>query len=117
MATRQECEGALRTLAARLDEAARSHPGARPPDRTVRCTLPDLGTSFAGVLRGGSLIDIAEQDETGVADPPAQVVFTIRSDDLIDLVDGRLAFATAWTSGRLKISASLRDLLRVRSLL
>jgi hypothetical protein len=114
MATTRECEGALRALAARLDEAARSHPEARPPDRTVQCTIPDLSTAFTGVLRGGALHDIAEREPTGSR---AEVMFTIASDDLIALVDGRLGFATAWTTGRLKINASIRDLLRVRSLL
>ena len=38
-------------------------------------------------------------------------------DDLVALVDGRLNFALAWATGRVKLEAGLRDLLRLRSLL
>ena len=36
---------------------------------------------------------------------------------LPDLVNGRLEFAPAWLSGRIKIHASVRDLIRLRALL
>lgn len=38
-------------------------------------------------------------------------------DDLVALVDGELNFAKAWGSGRVKLHASLRDLLVLRKLL
>jgi hypothetical protein len=39
------------------------------------------------------------------------------SDDLVALVSGRLSFAPAWATGRVKLEAGLRDLLRLKSLL
>ena len=39
------------------------------------------------------------------------------SDDLIALTDGELDFAKAWLSGRIKVEASVRDLLKLRSML
>ena len=34
-----------------------------------------------------------------------------------DLVDGRLPFPHAWATGRIRLDASFRDLLRLRSLM
>jgi hypothetical protein len=112
VADRERCETALRGLAARLDQlVARDSRPPRAPDRTLMCRLPDLGTSYTAELRAGCLRDIAE----GVN--AAQITFTLSSDDLIAITDGRLAVAAAWASGRLRVEASIRDLLRVRSLL
>ncbi|MGF7236982.1 MAG: alkyl sulfatase, partial [Frankia sp.] len=61
--------------------------------------------------------DLAEQTDDNDEAAAAQIVLTVRSDDLIALTDGSLPLATAWASGRLKVAASVRDLLRVRSLL
>jgi putative sterol carrier protein len=75
------------------------------------CRLPDLGTCFAAELRGGTLRELTEEAR------PAQITFTLSSDDLIAITSGRLSVRSAWATGRLKVDASLRDLLRVRSLL
>ena len=39
------------------------------------------------------------------------------SDDLVALTDGHLHFGKAWASGRLKLEAGLRDLLRLRKII
>jgi hypothetical protein len=113
MADKTQCEAALRTLADRLDKHAGAG-GTRPrtPDRTIVCRIPDIDTCFSAALRSGSLTDVVEGNRRD-----AQITFTVNSDDLVAVTDGSLSFVTAWTSGRLKIDASLRDLLRVRSLL
>jgi hypothetical protein len=41
----------------------------------------------------------------------------VGSDDLVDLVEGRVSFLSALTSGRVRVDASIVDLLRLRSLL
>ena len=41
----------------------------------------------------------------------------MKSDDLIALTDGKLNFAAAWATGRVKLEAGLRDLLRLRKIL
>lgn len=38
-------------------------------------------------------------------------------DDLVAMVGGDLNFAKAWASGRVRLEAGFRDLLRLRSLL
>lgn len=113
MADKAQCEAALIALANRLDEHTRK--GGRPPstpDRTLVCRIPDIDICFSGALRSGSLTEIVEGDRSD-----AQITFTVNSDDLVAVTDGSLSFISAWTSGRLKIDASMRDLLRVRSLL
>lgn len=108
MATEEQCEQALHTLAARL--AAADSSSANGYDRTLSCALPDLGIVFAGRLHGGRLDDIAKTDKRD-----AQVKLTMSSDDLVALVDGRLKMSSAWATGRVKIDAGVRDLLKLRS--
>jgi hypothetical protein len=38
------------------------------------------------------------------------------SDDLVALVDGTLKMAPAWASGRVKVEAGVRDMLKLRSI-
>jgi putative sterol carrier protein len=112
MANSEECEAALRLLAEKLDKHTYAHGKHQTPNRRVMCRIPDLGTAFSGELRDGQIVDIVERES-----PDAQIVLTLRSDDLIAVTDGTLPVATAWATGRLKIDASVRDLLRVRGLL
>jgi putative sterol carrier protein len=62
-------------------------------------------------LKDGQLIEI---DRASSRD--AQVRLAMSSDDLIALVDGRLKMAAAWATGRIKVEASIRDLIRLRSI-
>jgi putative sterol carrier protein len=111
VATVRECRAALKELARRLDDAT-DPVRAQAQDRTVSCRITDLDVTFRGVLAGGSLVDVTE----AISSQPAQIRLTMSSDDLVDLVAGRLQFAHAWATGRVKLHASLRDLLRIRSL-
>lgn len=109
MATVEQCEAALQTLAER---SARKGPQQRlDVDRTLSCTITDLGITYTGRLTGGRLTGIGQTSE-----PVAQVRLALRSDDLVALVDGELGVASAWATGRLKIDAGMRDLLRLRSI-
>ena len=110
MATADECERALQGLADRLatSETSRRKAGF---DRTLSCTISDLDIVFAGRLKEGQLLDIGR---TKTKD--AQVRLAMSSDDLIALVDGRLKMAPAWATGRVKVDAGVRDLLRLRSI-
>jgi hypothetical protein len=80
-------------------------------DRTLSCTLTDLEVTFAGRIHDGTLTDIRQ-----VSGGRAQVRRRMSSDDLLRLVDGELNLAAAWASGRVKIDASVFDLLKLRSL-
>lgn len=110
MATVEDCEQALHTLAERMTDA---DPGHRPTsfERSLSCTLRDLGVTYTGRLSGGHLVGIA-QAQAG----SAQIKLTMTSDDLVAMVDGRLRMATAWATGRVKIEAGVRDILKLRSM-
>jgi predicted lipid carrier protein YhbT len=112
MASIDDCEAALSRLGAALDDTDH-HLKKHANDRTVSCRVPDLGVTFCGELADGRLVDIRVEDRP----EPAQIRLTVASDDLVALVDGELPFAHAWATGRVKLDASLRDLLRLRSML
>ena len=80
--------------------------------RTVSLRVPDLDTTFQGTLRSGVLEDVTTEPRDR-----AQIRLTINSDDLIQLVDGDLNFASSWARGRVKLEASFGDLLKLRKLL
>jgi alkyl sulfatase BDS1-like metallo-beta-lactamase superfamily hydrolase len=109
VATVEQCEQALQALAARM---AASAPAQRELDfdRTLSATISDLRVVFAGRLKNGQLLDIAQ-----TASRDAQVRITLTGDDLVALVDGELKMAPAWATGRVRIEAGVRDLLRLRS--
>lgn len=110
MASVEECERAFRALAAKLAEADSSARQKASFDRSLTCTLRDLDVTFAGQLRDSQLTDIHQVDK-----PDAQVRMTMASDDLLKLVAGELSMGSAWASGRVKIDASIFDLLKLRS--
>jgi hypothetical protein len=112
MATVEECEEAMHRLADRMHGMDSDNKRKTMLDRSVTCHLRDLGVTFAGQLRDGTLQDIRQ-----VSDADGQIRLTMTSDDLIDLVDGRLHFGKAWAAGRIKVHASVFDLLKLRSLL
>jgi len=109
MATVEECRTALQALASRMT----GDPSGRLDfNRTLACRVTDLEVAFHGRLASGRIVDLADGD-----DPAAKLRLTASSDDLIALVDGRLNAASAWASGRIRIDASIMDLMRLRKLL
>ncbi|GCD46836.1 sterol-binding protein [Streptomyces paromomycinus] len=115
MATLEECRAALGRLAQNLSTADGDIRSAAAFDRSLSCRITDLDVTFTGRLANGTLEDV-----TNVPGPPperAQIRLTMRGDDLVAMVDGELHFAKAWGSGRVKLEAGFRDLLRLRSLL
>jgi putative sterol carrier protein len=111
MATKNECEAALRNLAQRLDDVDESLKKRHAPDRTVSCSISDLKAAFSGRLTCGALKDLVDRPNED-----AQVRLTVSSDDLVAVTSGELPFATAWADGRVKIEASMLDMLKLRSL-
>ncbi len=111
MATVDECEQAFAKLAAQLATVDADTRRKVVLDRSVTCRLRDLDIVFAGQLRDGGLHDIRQVER-----PDGQIRLSMTSDDLVKLTSGQLNFATAWASGRLKVDASVFDLLKLRSL-
>ena len=112
MATIDECMTALHGV---LGPIASSK-AAEGLDRSVSCRLTDLDQVLLGRLSAGAVRDMHPVPD-GPAVPKADIRLTMTSDDLLALTRGDLSFAKAWSSGRLKLDAGIRDILRLRSLL
>ena len=93
-----------------------SNKAAEGLDRSLSCRLTDLGQVLVGRLSSGAVRDLrAVPDDPSL--PKADIRLTMTSDDLLALTRGEVSFAKAWSSGRLKLDAGIRDLLRLRSLI
>ncbi|MFE2329820.1 SCP2 sterol-binding domain-containing protein [Streptomyces sp. NPDC059385] len=115
MATIDECRAALDRLSENLAGADGGVRGAAALDRSLSCHITDLDRTFTGRLDGGRI-----RVDAVTPGPPAtkaEIRLAMTGDDLVALVAGNLKFAKAWTSGRVKLEAGFRDLLRLKSLL
>jgi hypothetical protein len=115
MATIEECRAALEKLSDNLQTSEGDVRTAASLDRSVSCHITDLDVTFVGRLTGGRI----EVADTVQGPPPrkAEIRLAMAGDDLVALVGGELNFAKAWGSGRVRLEAGLRDLLRLRKLL
>ncbi|MGW6569488.1 SCP2 sterol-binding domain-containing protein [Streptomyces sp. NPDC054975] len=115
MATIEECRSALDRLSDNLTRADGGVRSAAALDRSLSCHITDLDTTFTGRLADGRI----RVQDTVPGPPPdkAQIRLAMTGDDLVAMVDGELNFAKAWGSGRVRLEAGFRDLLRLRSLL
>lgn len=114
MATKHEVEAKLRELIARLagteaaqDKLARS----MPETKVIAVRVPDLGADYWATMEGGRM----DRLHRGVPER-ADITIRIASDDLVSVADGDTSFFSAFVSGRIKIEASVSDLLRLRRL-
>ena len=115
MASVQECESALLSLA---DKLAAVNPQVRARfivTRTPACRVPDLDVVFLATLNDEGIEQI--RCTSGGDTDGAQVRVAAGSDDLLALLDGELSPPVAWATGRLKVQASPLDLLKLRALL
>jgi len=92
-----------------LDPASRA---MMPTRRTIEARCPDLDLVRYGEWRNGSL---TVRDEPVSRRPDIRI--SVRSDDLVQLSNGELAFSQAYLAGRIRIDASMSDLLRLRAML
>ncbi|MCW2909838.1 MAG: sterol-binding protein [Actinomycetia bacterium] len=114
MATAEECRTALEALAGRLAEIDPQKRAAILADRSLSCTVTDLGITFVTKLGPDGPGPVTE---AGPDDPPAQVRFSASGDELLAVAGDPKRFARSWLTGRVKVGASLTDLLRLRKLL
>jgi predicted lipid carrier protein YhbT len=113
VATKAEVERQLGALMARLDGNEANVRSAIPTRKVLRCHVPDLDAAWYSVVDNGHVSQPSETTPNGRAD----ITLRVGSDDLVDLVEGRISFLSAFTSGKVKVDASIVDLLRLRSLL
>ena len=113
MASVADCRKALDGLAAALAEVEPELRARHVPARTVACRVTDLEVTFVGRLDEDGVNYVGEAND---AEPEVDVRLTMDSDELVALADGSDDFLHAWLRGRVGMSASMRDLLRLRSL-
>ena len=112
MATVDEVEATLARLATRFERLDHSYKALLPSNRTIEAVFSDLDRIYHASWRRGELTDV----RPGPADD-ADIRVSLSSDDLIAMADGELRFRKAWSSNRLRIEASMTDLIRLRSAL
>jgi predicted lipid carrier protein YhbT len=117
VASAKQCRSALNRLAATLDTVDPETRARHLPERTVMCRVKDLDVVFTARLDEAGLHDIAQVARTAPTPPQADVRVSVVSDDLVALADGDDDFISAWLHGRVQVSAPMRDMLRLRSVL
>jgi len=115
MATAEECRVALDKLTGRIAEMDAKNREAHLLDRTMSVRIPDVDVTFVTRLgsHGADPVRLAD----GVSTPPAQVRFTANSDVILAIAADPATFLRAWLSGKLRVQASVFDLLHLRRLL
>ncbi len=114
MASAEECREALQTLTGRLAEMNPHDRASYFGQRSMSCHVTDLGVTFVTRFtdHGAEPVIEAKPD-----DPPADIRLTANSDDVLSLAVTPHNIARMWISGRVKVQASMRDLLALRKLL
>ncbi len=114
LATAEQCRAALEKLAGRLTDMDPQARAESLADRSLSCTVEDLGITFVTQLRPDGAGPVIEADGTT---PRANVRFSTRSDELLEIADDPGRFGRAWLTGRVKVQGSVFDLLRLRKML
>src|ERR1700746_2662453 len=114
MASAEECREALQVLSGRLTEMSPQDRASYFGKRSMSCHVTDLGVTFVTSFtdQGATPVTEAKPD-----DPPADIRLTASSRDVISLSAPPANIARRWLSGRVKVQASMRDLLALRKLL
>jgi SCP-2 sterol transfer family len=113
MNSADECRAALQKLAGRLSELSPQERDQYFANRTMSVTIPDLDVTY--VTRLGAGDDPVRDAAPG--DPPADIRLTANSDEVLALAQQPMNIARAWMTRKIKIEASMKDLIRLRRLL
>lgn len=113
MATIDQVEGTFADLIGRLAVLDTRQRAMLPSRRTIQATCTDLGTSWHATWRNGSFSEVVDGPVEGRPD----IRIRLESDDLVELAAGRLDFGRALADGKVRVDASMTDLLRLRAAL
>lgn len=108
MATLEECRAALTELTKDIAESGEKIDF----DRSLSAKITDLDTVLQGRFVQGQFTDIEQAD-----DPNADIKLTLTSDDLVAMCRGELNVMKAMATGKLKLQASMGDMMKLRKLL
>jgi hypothetical protein len=111
VATLEQVEATIASLISRLDSLDTSSRSMLPSRRLVETTCPDLDTTWHALWEGGEVHGVIR----GRSPRRPDIRVKVNSDDLLALADGSLPFRQAWQAGRIKLDASVTDMLRLRA--
>ncbi|MFA9445147.1 sterol-binding protein [Egicoccus sp. AB-alg6-2] len=112
MATVEEVDAVLLQLLGRLGDVDEDLRALLPSKRTIEARCPDIDYVRHAEWRRGELFVMDE--------PPARradIRISVRSDDLVAIAAGELPFSRAYATNRVRLDASMTDLLRLRAVL
>jgi hypothetical protein len=112
VATVEEVEGLLVDLLSRLDGIDDSTRALLPSRRTIEARCPDLDLVRYAEWRDGKLILL---DDAPPRRPDIRI--SMRSEDLMAVARGDLPFGRAYAANKVRLDASMTDLLRLRAVL
>ena len=114
MATAEQCREALDGLLGQISELDPQQRADALVDRTLSCDITDLGLRFLTRVGPDGAEPVREADDR---DGTAQVRFTTDSDTIVSIGEDPQRFARAWLTGKVKVRASVMDVLRLRKFL
>jgi hypothetical protein len=112
VATVEEVDEILGDLLERLGDLDPNTRSLMPARRTLEARCPDLDLVRYAIWRDGQLQLLSE--------PPARradIRISVLSDDLLRLHHGEITFSRAYSESRVRLDASMTDLLRLRAIL
>lgn len=113
MATVEEVERTLSDLMRRLERVDRAYRSMLPTRRTIQAECPDLDLVYHAFWRDGELSEL----HVGPPERRPDIRVRVDSDDLLALANQDAEFRRAVNDGRVRIDASMTDLLRLRAVL
>jgi hypothetical protein len=114
MATAEECREALEKLSGRLTEMSPKDRASYFGNRSMSCEVTDLGVTFVTRFADNGAEPVRE---AAPGEPPADIRLAAASDDVLHLAESPANIARMWVAGKVKVHASMRDLLALRKLL
>ena len=114
MASAEECREALQALTERLGEMNPQERASYFSNRSFSCQVTDLGVMFVTRITDHGSEPVKEAVPGG---PPTDIRLSANSEDVVSLAATPANIARMWIAGRVKVHASMRDLLALRKLL
>lgn len=111
MATKEEIEEALKTIAGKLDDPKLKERFMKF-NKTMQFSFKDAGLNYNLVFENGAVKEIKE----GMVEKP-DVFVEINSDTFIGILKKEVNAISAYSAGEIKVNGEMSDLLKLQKLL
>jgi len=111
LASKDEVVNALNGIKSKLETPALQS-SFQDFTKTMQFNFPDLTTSFLFKIENGV---VKEFSETSTEKP--DILVTSSSDTLLAIISKKMSGMSAYTTGKLKVRGSMRDLLKLQKLM